>query len=145
MAADLLAHLMPALLLAAEAAPDAAKAAAEKHPAAGELSLPLAYTVLAGLVSISVGILLCLFRIWRGPTLADRVLASDVLALHVIGFVVLLTIYLGDLTFFDAVLGVAIVGFASTVGFAQFIGAGGDEATSCVPDEQPAPTPEPAP
>ncbi|BAM02829.1 Na(+)/H(+) antiporter subunit F [Phycisphaera mikurensis NBRC 102666] len=76
-----------------------------------------------GLASICAGMVLCLYRLWRGPGLADRVLASDVFAFHVVALVILLSVYLRNLTFFDAALGVAIVGFASTVGFAQYIGA----------------------
>ena len=59
----------------------------------------------------------------HGPSLADRVLAADLLSLHVVGLVILLTIYLGNLVFFDAALAVAIIGFVSTLGFAQYIHA----------------------
>ena len=48
-------------------------------------------------------------------------LAADLLALHVVGLVILLTIYVGDLVFFDAALVVSIIGFVSTLGFAQYI------------------------
>lgn len=123
MTADLLPSL---LLLATDAGHAAAQHTHAQAPAAATLSSPLHYVVGLGLVTISLGLLLCLLRIWRGPTLADRVLASDTFGLHVVGFVILLTIHLRDPIFFDAVLGVAIIGFASTVGFAQFIGAGGD-------------------
>lgn len=53
--------------------------------------------------------------------MADRVLAADLLALHVVGLVILLTIYLGQMVFFDAALAVSILGFVSTLGFAQYI------------------------
>ena len=112
-----------ALLASAAPANDAAHAAVEAGPQPGELFIGLRIAVVVGLVSVALGMLLCMVRLWRGPDLADRVLASDVFALHVVAMVILLTIYLGDLTFFDAVLGVAIIGFASTVGFAQYIGA----------------------
>jgi multicomponent K+:H+ antiporter subunit F len=61
----------------------------------------------------------------KGPSLADRVTAADTLALEVIGLVIVLAIRLETTIFFDAALVVAIVGFASTVAFAQYIGAGG--------------------
>ena len=118
--------LIVPLLAAAE--PASAKAAAtavaaEAYADPGRMPGPLYAAVVIGLVSISVGMVLCLYRLWKGPRLADRVLASDVFALHVVAFVILLSVYLRDLTFFDAALGVSIVGFASTVGFAQYIGA----------------------
>jgi multisubunit Na+/H+ antiporter MnhF subunit len=82
----------------------------------------LLYTVELGIVALGVSIVVCLWRILRGPTLADRGLASDVIALQVVGLAILLTIRLKMLVFFDAVLIVAILGFASTIAFAQFIG-----------------------
>ncbi|MFG0328533.1 MAG: monovalent cation/H+ antiporter complex subunit F [Phycisphaerales bacterium] len=76
-----------------------------------------------GMVTITLGMALLIYRMWRGPHLADRVLAADALSLHVVGLVILLTIRLESLVFIDAALVVAIIGFASTLAFAQYIGA----------------------
>ena len=118
---------VPFLFLAAAAGTAEAAAAATDEAATyadpNALSLPLYIVVMLGLASICAGMVLCLYRLWKGPGLADRVLASDVFAFHVVALVILLSVYLRNLTFFDAALGVALVGFASTVGFAQFIGA----------------------
>jgi multisubunit Na+/H+ antiporter MnhF subunit len=78
-----------------------------------------------GLVLLVLGMVLCIYRLMRGPSLADRVTAADTLALEVIGLVIVLAIRFKTTIFFDAALVVAIVGFASTVAFAQYIGAGG--------------------
>jgi multicomponent K+:H+ antiporter subunit F len=78
-----------------------------------------------GLVLLVIAIILCIYRLMKGPSLADRVTAADTLALEVIGLVIVLAIRLETTIFFDAALVVAIVGFASTVAFAQYIGAGG--------------------
>jgi multisubunit Na+/H+ antiporter MnhF subunit len=74
-----------------------------------------------GVVVLFLGFLLCLYRIIRGPTLVDRGLGSDTLALQVVGIAILITITARTLYFFDAALIVAILGFATTVAFAQFI------------------------
>jgi multicomponent K+:H+ antiporter subunit F len=108
------------LLAAAQAGP------APDRPEAGELALPLLLAVTAGVFVLVGGMAFCLLRLVRGPELADRVLAADLLSLHVVGLVVLLTIYIGDLAFFDATLAVSILGFVSTVGFAQYIYATAD-------------------
>lgn len=76
-----------------------------------------------GLVSVPFGMLLCLFRMLRGPHLADRVLAGDVLAMQVVSLVILLGIYMRTTVSFDAALVIAIIGFASTLAFAQYIGS----------------------
>lgn len=75
-----------------------------------------------GIVSIAAALGVCMWRVLRGPTLVDRGIASDIFAVQVVGLAVLLTIRLRTLLFFDAVLIVSILGFASTVAFAQFIG-----------------------
>ncbi|QQE14010.1 Na(+)/H(+) antiporter subunit F [Planctomycetota bacterium] len=80
-----------------------------------------------GTLSLVTGIILCVARILRGPHMADRVLAADTLSLQVLGLVVLLTIITRESMYFDACLAVAILGFASTVAFSQYIGARAEE------------------
>jgi multicomponent K+:H+ antiporter subunit F len=82
----------------------------------------LMFVVNLGMLTLVVGMILALYRLLKGPHLADRVLSGDVLALHVVGLVALLTIRMRTLAFFDAALVVAIIGFASTLAFAQYIG-----------------------
>ena len=85
----------------------------------------LHYTVELTIALLVLGMVLCLYRIFRGPGLPDRVLATDALALHVVGLVVALAIYLGTTAFLDVALVVAIIGFAGTLAFAQYIAATG--------------------
>jgi multicomponent K+:H+ antiporter subunit F len=130
--------LITLLAAATETTPKAAEVI-EAGPAPGELHWLLALVVRIGLYAVTFGLLLCLWRLFKGPRLADRVLAADLFSWHVIGLVVLLTIQLGNLVFFDAVLGIAIVGFASTVFFAQYIGATGRGGETCTGTESPSP------
>lgn len=76
-----------------------------------------------GVLVLFVGIVLCLWRMIKGPHLADRVLAGDTVAMLVAGLVVVLAIKYDSALFYDAALVVAILGFVSTVAFAQYIGA----------------------
>ncbi len=113
---------------------------------AGELPQFVVLIVTLGIVSIILGIFLCVYRLYRGPHLADRVLAADTLSLHVAALVILLAIQLETAIFFDAVLVVAIVGFASSLAFAQYIGSQrqdrskdidhGDGSQNATPDTQ---------
>ena len=107
---------------------DAASLAPGQH-AAGSFerfaNIVLIGVIDMGIVAIFAGILLCLWRLVRGPTLIDRGVAVDTIALQVVGLVVLLTVRLRTLVDFDVVLIVAILGFVSTVAFAQFIGRRG--------------------
>lgn len=109
----------PILIAAADASHDAGAVAHE--PSAAEPWLMLGVQV--GIGVLVLAILLCLWRMIRGPHLADRVLAADAMAMLVAGLVVVLAIKLGSAMFYDAAIVVSILGFASTVAFAQYIGA----------------------
>lgn len=104
-----------------------AGAAGEPGPVSFETASPIAdivnHIARFGVVLLILGIVLCIVRMLRGPDLADRVLASDVLSFHVVALVVVITLLLRNTAFFDAALVVAIIGFASTVAFSQYIGA----------------------
>jgi len=82
----------------------------------------LFWVVDAGIVMLVLSFALCMYRIVKGPTLIDRGIATDTITLHVVGMAVLLTIGLRSLLYFDAVLIFSILGFATTVAFAQFVG-----------------------
>jgi multisubunit Na+/H+ antiporter MnhF subunit len=88
------------------------------------LSLGDWLTALVTEVSIVVavaGILLCVLRMLRGPHLADRALAADTIAVHLVALIALLTIRYDTLAFFDGALIVSLLGFATTVAMGQFI------------------------
>lgn len=113
------------------AAPAGAPATTEQHTATPPTPLTdwelaaehtLFIVVDVGIVLLSIAFVMCLWRVLRGPTLADRGLGTDTLAMQVVGLAILLTIRMRTLMFFDAVLIISILGFASTVAFAQFIG-----------------------
>ena len=103
----------------------AADAASESPAITGDYPFKhvIFFIIRLGYVVLVAGIVLSLYRILRGPHQADKVLAGDVLAMQVVGLVILLTMALGRDYFIDAALVVALVGFASTVAFSQYIGA----------------------
>jgi multicomponent Na+:H+ antiporter subunit F len=80
-----------------------------------------AYLILGGLVVIAIGIVLCLVRAVKGPSLFDRVLAFDCIMLNVVGAVLLLSILFRTDAFMDVVLIVALLGFLGTISFAAYL------------------------
>lgn len=113
---------MPTILIAAA---DAGKAVTEAGggPEESVMYWPLIWVCQAGVGILVLGILLCMWRMIRGPHLADRVLAGDTFAMLVAGLVVLIAVMYDSAIFYDAALVVAVLGFASTVAFSQYIGA----------------------
>ncbi len=76
-----------------------------------------------GAVLMMCGMVLCLIRLLRGPHLADRAMAADLLSFQVAGLVLVMALTLKNLAFFDVMLVVAILGFVTTVAFSQYISA----------------------
>ncbi|MEM1424013.1 MAG: monovalent cation/H+ antiporter complex subunit F [Planctomycetota bacterium] len=81
-----------------------------------------------GIVVLFVCLVLAQMRLLRGPTLVDRGVATDLVAVLIAGMAILFTIRLETLMMFDAVLIVSILGFVSTIAFAQYIGRRGKAA-----------------
>jgi multisubunit Na+/H+ antiporter MnhF subunit len=77
--------------------------------------------VLFGLGVIAVAIALCFVRVIRGPSLFDRVLAFDCIALCLVGGVLLLSLLLSSAVFMDVVLVVALLGFLGAVSLAAYL------------------------
>lgn len=73
------------------------------------------------LICVSVSILLNLFRLWRGPTSADRILAVDTLTINAIALIVLFGIAYATASYFEAALLLAMVGFLGTVAYCKFL------------------------
>ncbi len=64
---------------------------------------------------------LAFIRLCKGPTLADRVVALDLIAFLTMGLIGVLTIFSGVVAFMDIAITMALVAFLSTVAFARFI------------------------
>jgi multicomponent Na+:H+ antiporter subunit F len=90
----------------------------------------LHYCVTAALVLLSVSFLLTVYRVVKGPTLPDRVLALDMLVVVAIGFIAVIGIKTGFTLNVDIAIALGLVGFLATVAFARFIlGHGNRERT----------------
>jgi multicomponent K+:H+ antiporter subunit F len=76
------------------------------------------------LATVAVSMLLCTWRLWRGPTAPDRVLAIDTLYINVVAMVILLGLTWQTALLFEAALIVAMLGFVSTVALARFLTRG---------------------
>ena len=64
---------------------------------------------------------LCFFRLARGPSLADRVVALDVLNILAVAYCALLALASGRAVYLDAAIALALVAFLVTVAFARFV------------------------
>lgn len=70
---------------------------------------------------LTIGLLLTLWRLVRGPTFADRVVALDKLSVMAIGIFLAYAIGLDRPVYVDIALIVAMLSFLATVGFGYYI------------------------
>lgn len=82
----------------------------------GFLNICLSIGMLLVVVAIAVGFL----RLWRGPSLADRVLALDMMTAAIIAFCGLFAVRSGIEAFLDIAVALALVSFLSVVALARY-------------------------
>ena len=71
---------------------------------------------------------LCLYRVFRGPTGADRIVAIDMFGIMIVGFCSLLTIATGRSWYIDIGIAWALQSFIATLALSKYLeGKGFDE------------------
>ena len=73
------------------------------------------------IVLLLAALLLVIVRLARGPTLGDRILALDTLALLAVALIGAFTVRTGLGLYLDIAIAVALVGFLSTVALARYL------------------------
>ncbi|MCS6926832.1 MAG: cation:proton antiporter [Candidatus Binatia bacterium] len=70
---------------------------------------------------LSVAIVLAFVRLWRGPSLPDRVVALDLLATLGMGVIAVYAIATDQPVFLDVAIILALISFLGTVAFAYYL------------------------
>ena len=78
-------------------------------------------TVLVAMYIVGAAMLLAFWRLLRGPTLPDRILALDTLSVTAIAELMLLGMHLRSSIYFEAALIIAMLGFVSTVVLSKYV------------------------
>jgi len=78
-------------------------------------------TVVVCMHVVGVAMLLSLWRLLRGPTVPDRILALDTLYVTAIAELMLFGLYLDSAIYFEAALVIAMLGFGSTVVLSKYV------------------------
>lgn len=82
---------------------------------------PLLWAAYISLATMSLSILAALVRVLRGPSLPDRVIALDLVAYLVMGFLATYAVLVGQETYVDAALVLGLLAFLGTVAVARYI------------------------
>ncbi len=80
-----------------------------------QIIIPLA------MLLVSVAIALNLWRLIKGPSLPDRILALDTMYINAIALLVLFGVYQATMLYFEAALLIAVMGFVGTVALSKYL------------------------
>lgn len=84
--------------------------------------MTLVPTVLpVALGAFAVAMLLATWRLLRGPSMPDRVLALDTLYVNALALLILLGLQRGTDLYFESALLIALLGFVGTVAVAKYL------------------------
>lgn len=81
----------------------------------------LSIAVTIAFVCIAVALLLNFWRLVRGPSLPDRILALDTMYINTVALLVLFGIHQGLAVYFEAALLIALMGFVGTVALCKYL------------------------
>lgn len=76
------------------------------------------------LILVSLGFTGLLFRLVKGPTIADRVVALDAIGIALVSIVALLSLIIETEFFLEVILLLSILSFIGTTAFAKFLERG---------------------
>lgn len=82
------------------------------------------YAALFAVAMFGLAMLLAAWRLWRGPSTQDRILALDTLYVNAMAVAILCGIIFRTALYFEAALVIALLGFVGTVVMAKFIERG---------------------
>jgi len=77
--------------------------------------------IVSALVVVGVAMLLSLWRLLRGPTAPDRILALDTLYVNAVAQLILFGMVLDTEMYFEAALIIAMLGFFGTVVLSKYV------------------------
>ena len=91
----------------------------------------LAYAVDLSFALVLLGVAFAFARLVTGPTMADRIVALDLVTVQAVAFMGLLCLGTGEAAFLDVAIAIALVGFLGTVAFARYVERAVARSTEC--------------
>ncbi len=71
--------------------------------------------------TLLIAIYLCLYRVAKGPTSADRMVAIDILGVILVGFCALMTIYTDRDFYLNLAIAWSLLAFIGTLALAKYL------------------------
>ncbi|AJY73955.1 Na(+)/H(+) antiporter subunit F1 [Paenibacillus beijingensis] len=84
----------------------------------------LSNLLLASLILLSLAVLGCLYRLIKGPSMADRIAALDTIGVILLSMIAVICMLFQTRAYFDIILVIGILTFIGTTAFARYIERG---------------------
>ena len=79
------------------------------------------FAIVGSMHVVGLAMLMALWRLLRGPTVPDRILALDTLSVTAIAQLMLFGMHLDSPVYFEAALIIAMLGFGTTVVLSKYV------------------------
>lgn len=73
------------------------------------------------LISVMLAVALAGVRVFRGPSVTDRVIGLDIIGLLSVSFIAVVALVTDQPVMLDAAIALALISFLATVAFARFV------------------------
>lgn len=80
--------------------------------------------VMIAIICISIAMLALIYRVIKGPSIPDRVVALDAIGINLVALVALISIGLDTNAFLEVILLIGILAFIGTVAFSKYLEKG---------------------
>lgn len=80
-----------------------------------DVVLPIALTI------VIIAMILNVYRLLVGPSVPDRILSLDTLYINSIAFLIIFSLYLKNILYFEIALLIAVMGFVGTVALSKYL------------------------
>ena len=84
----------------------------------------LEIVVTIALLALAIAMVCLIYRVIKGPTAPDRVIALDAIGINLVAIIALVSIMLKTSAFLDIILLIAILAFIGTVTFSKYLEKG---------------------
>lgn len=84
-------------------------------------SISLNYILLSSFAILLAALAISLFRLYKGPTISDRIAAMDLIASITMGFILVYSVTIKEPMYFDIVIIISLISFISTVAISTYL------------------------
>ena len=84
----------------------------------------ITYGIVISLIILLLSTVISFYRLFRGPSLVDRVVALDLIGMLLAGTIILTASFWRQSVYLDAVIAFSMISFLATVGIARYMEQG---------------------